>query len=323
MNTDFVSGFADRLVKFLEQKRALGYSYDSAVYDFRSFDRMCAEHFPNETKLTADICNVWAARRGNESAKTTARRLPFIREFARYLIRTGEQAYILPKGTIKKGRRYIPHIYSHAEIAEIWRAFDSIRPTKAYPAAHIIMPALIRLLYCCGLRPSEVLNLRTEDVDLSGGKLFIAESKGHKDRIVMLADDVRKFCRDYNEMIREYIPIRNFFFAKNSVEACDYRWVAQMFRRLREKLHIESSSDKPPRLYDLRHTFATHRLYQWMRDGKDLYAMLPYLSSYMGHTKLTVTFYYIHLIPGMFETMSGFKYESVTDIFPKVVDADE
>ena len=249
--------------------------------------------------------------------------MPFLREFARYLIRTGEQAYILPNGIVKRAQRYIPHIYYHAEIAELWRAFDGVRPTKVYPAAHVVMPALIRLLYCCGLRPSEALNLRIEDVDLCGGKLFIVESKGHKDRIVMLADDVWEFCRDYNETIREYMPTRRFFFAKSSVEACNYGWVGWMFRQVREKLQIESSSDNPPRLYDLRHTFATHRLYRWMRDGKDLYAMLPYLSSYMGHSKLTETFYYIHLIPGMFETMSGFKYESVADIFPEVVDADE
>jgi integrase len=320
---NFVSNIADRLVKFLEQKQALGYSYSGTVSDFRIFDRMCAERFPNETKITVDICNAWAARRGNESSKTTARRLPFIREFARYLIRTGEQAYILPNGIIKKGQRYIPHIYSQAEIAEIWRAFDSIRPTKAYPAAHIVMPALIRLLYCCGLRPSEALNLKVENVDIRVGKLFISESKGHKDRIVMLADDVRELCRDYNEKIRMYIPNRNFFFAKNSADACDYKWVGQIFRRIREKLQIESSSNYPPRLYDLRHTFATHRLYQWMQNGKDLYAMMPYLSSYMGHIKISETFYYIHLVPGMFETMSGFKYESAADLFPKVVGADE
>ena len=322
MNTNFVSVFAERLTGFLEQKRALGYSY-SNISDLRIFDRICIEQFASETKLTRDICNAWATRRRNESAKTTARRIPFIREFARYLIRNGEQAYVLPNGTIKKGQRYIPHIYSRAELAEIWRAFDSIRPTKVYPAAHIVMPTLIRLLYCCGLRPSEALNLRTGDVDIRSGKLFIAESKGNRDRIIMLSDDVRELCHNYNELIREYIPSRSFFFAKNATDACDYGWINWVFRKTRKKLHIESRSDNPPRLYDLRHTFATHRLYQWMHEGKDLYAMMPYLSSYMGHTKLTETFYYIHLVPGMFETMSGFRYKSAVDIFPDMVKADE
>jgi integrase len=323
MNTNFVSNFADRLGKFFEQKQALGYSYKGTVYDFRFFDRMCAEYFPDETELTADICNAWASRRGNESNKTTERRLPFIREFARYLIRTGEQAYVLPTGRTKRGQRYIPYIYSPAEVAEMWRAFDDVYSTKVYPVAHIVLPTLIRLLYCCGLRPSEALGLRVEDVDLHGGKLFIAESKGRKDRIVMLADDVRELCQNCNGMLREFMPDRHFFFAKNSVDACSYKWLSHIFRQIREKLHLENTRDYPPRLYDLRHTFATHRLYQWMREGKDLYSMLPYLSSYMGHTKISETLYYIHLVPGMLEIMSGFKYKPVADIFPEVVSEDE
>lgn len=323
MNTNFTSKFACRLVKFLEQKQALGYLYNGSISDLRMFDRMCAERFPDESELTADICNAWAARRSNESNRTVNRRLPFIREFARYLIRSGENAYVLPNRTLKTGQRYIPHIYSQAEISLIWRAFDNMMPSKYYPAAHIIMPALLRLLYCCGLRPSEALNLKVEDVNLDTGILFIAESKGHKDRIVVLADDVLDMCRDFSEKMSSYIPNRAFFFAKNSRDFCKYRWLNYTFRMTVDKLNIKSSTGDFFRLYDLRHTFATHRLYQWMRDGKDLYTMLPYLSAYMGHAKITETFYYIRLAPGMFESMSGWKYESAADIFPKAAENDE
>ena len=323
MNTSYMSNFANRLVRFLEQKRALGYSQNYAVQDFKAFDRMCAEQFPSENQLTKEVCDAWATRRGAETPKSTNRRLPFIREFARFLIRTGEQAYILPNGTIKSGQRYIPHIYSHREIAELWCHFDAIRPTKDYPTAHMVMPALMRLLYCSGMRPSEALNLRVEDVDLRIGKLFIAESKGHKDRIVMLADDVLGFLCRYDERIREYVPNRLFFFAKSTAHAYGYSWLSWMFRKTREDIQFENLGINPPRLYDLRHTFATHRLYRWMQDGKDLYAMLPYLCAYMGHQNLTETAYYLHLAPGVFETISGFKYESMAEIFPEVVDADE
>jgi len=322
MNTTFVSAFAERLDKFIDQKRALGYAYTN-VSDPKMFDRMCTEYFPDETTLTADICNAWAIRRGKETVKATFGWSAFIREFARYLLRNGEQAYVLPLGTVKQGQRYIPHIYSHTELAEMWRAFDDIQPTETYPAAHLVLPTLIRLLYCCGMRPGEALNLKIGDVNLHSGKIFIAESKGNRDRIVMLADDVLDLCRNFDERIKKYFPNRNFFFAKNSADAFGYRWVGWIFRKTREKLRIKSRNDNPPRLYDLRHTFATHRLYQWMRDGKDLYAMMPYLSAYMGHTKLTETFYYVHLVPGMLEEMSGFSYGSVADLFPEVVDADE
>ena len=322
MNTIFVSTFSERLSEFIEQKRALGYIYGN-MSDPKMFDLMCAEQFPGETNLTAEICNVWAIRRGRETAKTSAGWSAFIREFARYLLRNGEQAYILPIGTAQKGRRYIPHIYSRTEVADIWRAFDRIEPTKAYPAAHLVLPTLVRLLYCCGMRPGEALGLNTDDINLCNGKILISAAKGNRDRILMLTDDVLELCRNFNNRIQEYFPCRKFFFAKNAADSCDYRWVGQEFRKIRGKLKIESRSGNPPRIYDLRHTFATHRLYRWMRDGKDLHAMMPYLSAYMGHSKLTETFYYIHLVPGMLEEMSGFNYGSVTDIFPGVVEADE
>jgi integrase len=318
-----VSNFADKLDKFLWQKRALGYAYTGALQDFRAFDRMCAELFPDEAELTANICNVWAMRKGNEGDKTRQRRLPFIREFARYLIGTGERAYVLPASANRPTQRYIPHIYSRSEISALWGAFDRIRPTETYPAAHLVLPTLIRLLYCCGLRPSEALSLRANDVCLENGKLYIAESKGHKDRIVMLADDVRQLCCDYSRQVCEILPARRFFFANHLGEACPTRWLNWIFCGVRETLQIQTATKHPPRLYDLRHTFATHRLYQWMREGKDLYAMLPYLSSYMGHSSLSHTYYYIHLIPGMFEAMSGFRYDSATAIFPEAVNVDE
>jgi integrase len=284
---------------------------------------MCAECFPGETILTADICNTWATRRGSETAKTTLGWSAFIREFARYLLRNGEQAYVLPLGTSGKSQRYIPHIYSRSELAGLWRSFDNIKPTKTHPVAHLALPMLVRILYCCGMRPGEALKLAVDDVDLHSGKIFIAEAKGNRDRIVMLADDVLEMCRKFNVQMQGFFPSRKFFFAKNADTTYDYGWISYVFRKIRDGLCIESRSENPPRLYDLRHTFATHRLYQWMRDGKDLYAMMPYLSSYMGHSKLTETFYYVHLVPGMLEEMSGFSYESGAELFPEVVDVDE
>jgi integrase len=322
MNTTFTSLFTERLEGFLTQKRALGYSF-SNITDFKLFDRMCATRFPNETELTAEVCNTWAMRRENETAQTINRRLPFIREFARYLIRNGERAYVLPTGTIKGAQRYIPHIYSHAELIKLWDAADTISPTPMYPAAHIIIPTLLRLLYCCGIRPSEAFKLTMQDVNLQSGKLFVAESKGNRDRIIMLCGDILEICRKYNETMNELFPGRTFFFARSATEACDYKWLNPTFRRLLTPLQIENRYGASPRLYDLRHTFATHRLYRWMKDGKDLHAMMPYLSAYMGHAKVSETYYYIHLVPGMHEEMSDFRYESPEDIFPKVVDSDE
>ena len=91
-------------------------------------------------------------------------------------------------------------------------------------------------------------------------------------------------------------------------------WVMSALR----KAGIDGTGRRSPRLYDFRHTFATHRLYHWMREGKDLNAMLPYLSAYMGHAQLSDTYYYIHLVPGLLEEMSGLAFSSAEAILPEV-----
>ena len=77
---------------------------------------------------------------------------------------------------------------------------------------------------------------------------------------------------------------------------------------------------KYERSYFIRHTFCTHRLYEWMREGKDLNAMLPYLSAYMGHAQLSDTYYYIHLVPGQFEALSGLDFTHYENLLPEVED---
>ncbi len=92
------------------------------------------------------------------------------------------------------------------------------------------------------------------------------------------------------------------------------------FRLVKKKAGIATSGEHSPRLYDFRHTFATHRLYRWMKEGKDITAMLPYLSAYMGHAQLSDTHYYIHLVPGLFEKMAGFDYSISEKLLPEVED---
>ena len=96
------------------------------------------------------------------------------------------------------------------------------------------------------------------------------------------------------------------------------RCCQKTFRQVLLRAVIGGTGRRLPRLYDFRHTFATHRLYRWMCEGKDLNAMLPYLSAYMGHAELSDTHYYIHLIPGLLEEMSGFDFSAAEALLPEV-----
>lgn len=322
MTYTFESLFADRLNAFVEQKHAVGFSYDESMRLLRDFDRFCLNQYPAETTLSQDICLAWAVRKDTEGNNTFRNRLMPVREFARYLNRCGELAYMLPANFAKKGPRHIPHIYSEEEIVALWNALDNLRPRKGYPVRCFVFPMLIRLLYCCGLRPVEARRLRVADVDLEKGRLTIVESKGHKSRILMMADDVTEVCRTYNKSVASIMPNRELFFPDSDGNRYGKAALDKTFRIVKAKAGIGITGAHSPRLYDFRHTFATHRLYQWMREGKDITAMLPYLSAYMGHTQLSDTYYYIHLVPGLFEKMSGFDYFVSEQLLPEV-DRDE
>jgi integrase len=316
----FTSNFAGRIQEFIQQKNALGFPYDESERLLWHFDKMCCDQFPAESQLTKEICLTWAIRKKSEGNNAFRNRLMPVREFARYLNRIGETAYVLHPNFARKGPRHIPHIYSEAEVAAIWRAADAIKPKRNFPIRHLVIPTFLRLLYCCGLRPGELRKLRVENVDLLRGMLKIVESKGHKDRLVWLADDVADLCRRYNTQVDHILPGRELFFPDSEGNLYTKQWIQKTFRILRGKADIIQAGEHPARLYDFRHTFATHRLYQWMRDGKDVSSMLPYLSAYMGHEQLSDTYYYIHLVPGLLESMMGNSYTAFAELLPEVGD---
>ena len=316
----FNGNFSEKLTRFVAEKNSLGFSYEESCRILSHFDRFCAENFPDENMLTKELVTAWAHRNDDETAIAFRARLTPVREFARYLNRTGEKAFILTQKYAKKPYRPVPHIYSQSEVAAIWSAADHISPNSQtrYQLRHIVIPAMLRVLYCCGLRPAEVRKLRVENIDLTNGKIFVMASKKHTDRIVMMADDLMDYCREYDRRVKRILPEREFFFPKSDGDAYTHNWFVVTFRELRKDAGITASGAGLPRLYDFRHTFATHRLYQWMREGKDLMAALPYLSSYMGHAHMSDTYYYIHLVPGQLEAMSGYDFSKYEALLPEV-----
>jgi integrase/recombinase XerD len=299
----FSSGFADSLHAFVVQKRSLGRLYTYEVFRLRQFDVMCATRFPGRSDLAKDICLAWAVKRPNECNDTVRVRTSVVREFARFLIGRGETAYVLPPNLTRKGPRHVPHIYTREQIAAIWWAADNTPQLPRCPIRHLVIPAILRTIYCCGLRPVDARTLPAANVDLDRGLLHIAESKGHKARDVFMADDLTDYLRTFHAQISRLVPNRAMFFSNPHGSAYGTSWLDYVFRSARSAAGVVAAGEHAARLYDMRHSFATNRFYAWAREGKDLYAMLPYLSAYMGHTRLSDTLYYIHLVPEALQPM--------------------
>lgn len=318
----FRSSFADRIRGFLDRKTALGFKYGRESAILQNFDRFCIDHFPDVDSLTDELCLAWATKRDSECNNSFQVRISPLREFARYLISNGDSAYIIPEIIGKSTATSPPYIFTENEILAIWDYLDHLPPCTNSPLRHLTIPTMIKLLYCCGLRPCEARRLRVNDIDLSKGRLNILESKQHKSRIVMMADDVTEFLSEYNYTISAIIPNRIPFFPSPNGSFYERQCMKKPFKMALQAAKIHRTTGFHPRLYDFRHTFATHCLYRWMREGKDISSMIPYLSSYMGHSLISDTYYYIHFVPGLFEELSGFDFSSA-EILMLEVEIDE
>ncbi len=318
MNSIYSSHFGILIDDYLKHKQKLGFIYGKQPGILCQFDKLCRTRFPHENTLTKDICVAWATKRTSEGFSTFEGRISVLRQFASYLNQIGETAFMIPSNWGHTVPQYIPYIFSESEIAKVWDYMDNLAPIPQSRTRHIVLPAMVRILYCCGLRPGEARRLKVDDVNLHTGKIYIRESKGHKDRIVMLADDAIDYYRCYNEKIMRLQPGREWFFPTSKGQEHQYYHLGAAFRTCKADVFVDYTSLNSPRLYDFRHTFATHRLYCWLREGKDLNAMFPYLSAYMGHAKLSCTYYYIHLVPEQLKAMSGLDFSKYESLLPEV-----
>lgn len=313
MKYNFNGAFAPHIRSLIEKKHALGYDYNESERILYSFDRFCREHFPNEHHLSATIAMKWAEQTDYEHNLFRLNRVSVIRELAKHMNSMGEQAYLLPLELTRKTGRHIPYIYSEQELSRLFREIDSVPPSSRSPAKHLVVSVIFRMIYCCGLRPIEARRLARKDVDLSDGTVYILESKGHKDRLVMLSRGMLDLCRNYDRQMDILYPGRKYFFHSPSVRGngmYSMEWIIPTFRRFLHSAGIVGYGEIQPRLYDLRHTFATHRLYRWINEGKDVNACLAYLSEYMGHSDLASTAYYIHLLPTLYTDLPELSIDS-------------
>ncbi|MHC1772368.1 MAG: tyrosine-type recombinase/integrase [Flexilinea sp.] len=301
MNSSCYGDFKEYIDGLVEQKHLLGYPYRTSERHLRHFDKYCIENFPNKTTITREIGLGWAVLRENEHPNSLMRRITPVRQLAKYMNSIGINAYIIPPKIPYKQIHYVPHIYSRHELAAFFRSIDNCNPSTFGPTRDLVIPVFFRLLYCCGLRSSEARLLALSDVNLSTGTIYIRESKGHKDRMVYLSDDLRQLCWNYDEKMRQKLPDREAFFPNKKGKFYGYEtpdiWFHEFWDSLEE---AKICSGNSPRVHDFRHTFAVNRLNRWIIEGKDINAYLPYLSIYLGHVRQEDTDYYLHLVPEFF-----------------------
>lgn len=308
---------ANFIEDMLLYKESIGYSRNSYEYWVMCFFRFMESKHLSVNDLQADVVLDWCAKQEKESLAGARRRIQPVREFLKYLSATGIDCYVIPSSMIPRQKAPTPYIFTDEELRCIFKECDQLMPNPHSPYRHLILPVLLRLIFFCGLRPNEGRELQSCDFDFDNGVIHIRKNKAHKERYVAVSDDVLRMCKSYNTAVTDIFNDHTYFFPSLNGTPYDHHWLKRQFRMIWEKTKGKECSGNVT-VYNLRHRYATTMMQKWLDANADLYTMLPYLSTYMGHTHFSDTAYYIHLLPEHLIRSASIGWEHFSDLIPEV-----
>ena len=309
-----------RIDDYLTERRRLGFvlrSSDTFLAGFASYVTRRHHRGPLTVELMADW--VRHGKGGQGSPETWVRRLGKLRSFVRYL-KQFEPDTEVPDESIfgPEPGRVAPHIYHEEEIVELLAAARQLGPHGSLRP--MTFETLFGLMASTGLRVSEAIHLRDDDVDLKHGMLTIRQTKFAKSRQLPLHPSTVTALRHYRRQRARYVsttadsPFLISSRGRGLGQPLGQRQAHRVFNALRDSLCWENrGAHAAPRLHDLRHTFAVRRMLLWYADGTDIDRMMLALSTYLGHTKIVYTYWYLTAVPELM-ALAGGKFERFADI---------
>ena len=283
----YASVFAPYIEGLILQKKSCGFIYDYEAYILKKFDDLCVSHGYTEALITRELAMEWAKQRDSESINYRNQRVSFLRQLSLYMVSLGINSYI-PRQQPSRAVS-VPHIPDAGELRAL---FDVIYTQCSQKRCGNIFPIGYKVLY--------------------------RQSKGDKDRLVYMADDLTELCRKYDETVSLYRPDRTWFFpGRDKGKPLHKTGICHKFKQFWEMTEHSKNCEKSPTVHSLRHAYVVDRMNQWMSDGVSLEAMMPYLNRYLGHSGINDTMYYYHQVREAFQIVRQKDYLS-GQIIPEV-----
>lgn len=291
-----MSALHDRLGEYLALRRAMGFRmqrHEKLLGQFVEF--LTARQIDT---LTTELALDWARSPSGADPRWWAARLSMARGFAQYLHALDPAHQVPPAGLIRYGtRRLVPYLYRDEEIAALVNAAARLGGDPLRAATY---QTLIRLLAVTGMRVGEAIRADRDDLDSTVGVLTVHDSKFGKSRLLPLHPTATAGLNAYLDLRDQLAPHPRSDALLLSTRGCRLRYerVWQTFHRLLTPAGLTPRSMAcRPTLHALRHTFAVSSLLDWYRTGADVFALLPRLSTYLGHADPKHTYWYLSAAP--------------------------
>lgn len=286
---------------YVERKRSEGHSYGSSAW-----------YLVNLGKQVGDIALEGVTAREiltfldgpKTSPGTWIAKYRLVRRFFDYWLARGEiEVLPMPVRRTIRQKSFVPYIYTQAEIRLLLRTVQGCQKAPRCCINPITLRTVLIFIYGTGTLVGEALGLLMEDIDFKKGTITIRRNRFNRSRTIPIGPDLRSVLEKYLASRPRETDDQHFFLNKKG-KALSKGGAERTFSRLRRVAGIRRHDDASyePRILDLRHTFAVHRIAGWIKHGADLNRMLPALSVYMGLVGLRTTEKYLSLAPERFRT---------------------
>lgn len=291
-----MTGLDVALQEYLLTRRAAGFGLQRSEKLLGQFLEYC--HQVGSTTITTEVAVAWAAMPAHASPGWRGQRLRAVRRFAAWRQLTDPATEVPPADALGPtgNQRAVPYLYQQEEIVALMAATTMLR----WPLGQATYETLIGLLAVTGMRVGEAIGLNRTDLDAATRWLSIRTGKDGKTRQVRLSESTIEALADYRRRRDQLCPqpatpALLVSSAGTRLLSCN---VGSTFRNLVANVGLQPRSSRcRPRLHDLRHSFAVATLTDWYRDGVDVAARLPALSTYLGHVDPKSTYWYLDAAP--------------------------
>ena len=278
--------------RYIQLRQSAGFKLANESLMLRSFIAAAERH--GDQHIRTDRVLNWAGQAPSSAQRY--RRLNAVRHFAQALQAEDDRHQVPPRTAFgnARHRRPPPYIFSQDEVAKLIEAAGRLKPTGSIRP--MMFATLFGLLAATGLRISEALRLRLQDITVDG--LMILETKFNKSRLVPLHDTVRAALERYLVVRTRTATSTDALFVGINGKAPGYRGVKDVFVRLVTVMGLQQARNGGlPHIHDLRHTLAVRSLEQFRGDRNAISRHMTALSTYLGHTKVTDTYWYLEATP--------------------------
>lgn len=292
-----MKGLRKAVHEYIALRRALGYKLRKSEARLDEFVTFLEDK--GACHVTTRLALAWALESARGATYSCSDRLRIVRRFASHLSAMDSRTEVPPARLIPRPAVVLrPYIYTEKEILRLMEAAQNLfSPRKLRCHTYY---CLLGLLAVTGLRSGEAVRLRKEDVDLTQGLLTIRDTKFGKSRLVPVHPTTVKTLSEYGARRDAFLgkaSVLTFFVSERRGPISDSGLHATFLTLRREAGLGSAPSRHNPRMHDLRHRFAVHTLLNWYRSGEDVERHLPVLSTFLGHSRVEDTYWYLSSTP--------------------------